>query len=375
MASASRVVSTLLVGAVVAITALSAEVHGQMGPSPYRPVEGLQAGQGPGLMGGPWLKLPAGRGMGSPGGLHIDIDGESLWAVIRCGGEGDPGSAPLGSQTYCHNSDLDPIMRFAPDGTVTAMFGSRMFVWPHGLHVDREGNVWVTESGGGQQAEEATRARGKPFGHQVFKFSPRGELLMTLGEAGVPGAGPNHFTAPSAVVTAPNGDIFVADGHNSSGNNRIVKFSRDGTFIKAFAGTGHGPGQLFGPHAIAMDANGRIFVADRGNQRIMIFDQEGNFLSKWTQFGMPSDIWIDDNGKIYVADSESDMVENAGWEKGIRIGDVNTGWVEHFILDTGDNPPITAGGSGAESITVDRHGNIFAGEPRPQRIRKYVKVR
>jgi DNA-binding beta-propeller fold protein YncE len=124
-----------------------------------------------------------------------------------------------------------------------------------------------------------------------------------------------------------------------------------------------------------MDAQGRLFVADRANQRILIFDAEGNYVSRWTQFGMPSDIWIDASGRIYVADSESDMTENPGWEKGIRIGDVRTGWVEWFILDTGDNPPITAGGSGAESITVDRQGNIFAGEPRPQRIVKYVRVR
>jgi DNA-binding beta-propeller fold protein YncE len=198
---------------------------------------------------------------------------------------------------------------------------------------------------------------------------------MTLGEAGVEGDGPNHFTAPSDVITNAEGEIFVVDGHNASGNNRIVKYSRDGRFMKEFGGTGYGPGQLRGPHAIAMDPAGRLFVADRANQRIVVFDQEGSFLSRWTQFGMPSDIWISADGTIYVADSESDMNENPGWEKGIRIGDVETGWVEHFILDAGDNPPITAGGSGAESITVDRHGNIFAGEPRPQRLRKYVKIR
>ncbi len=106
----------------------------------------------------------------------------------------------------------------------------------------------------------------------------------------------------------------------------------------------------------------------------MIFDQDGNYINRWTQFGMPSDIAISE-GRIYVADSESDMTQNPGWEKGIRIGDVETGWVDYFILDTGDNPPITAGGSGAESLTVDRFGNIFSGEPRPQRILKYVKVR
>ena len=360
-------VSTMVLAAVVAIAVLHAEVEAQMGPNPYRPADGLQAGSGPGLIGEGWAKLPYGREMGSPGGIEVDVDGESIWAIVRCGNDG----TPRGQQTYCDSSDLDPIIKFGPDGNVVTMFGSRMFAWPHGLHVDRDGNVWVTEAGSG----ESPLVSGLVFGHQVFKFSPQGELLMTLGEAGVPGDGPDHLISPSDVVTAPNGDIFVVDGHNQNGNNRIVKYSSDGTFIKDFGGTGHGPGQLYGPHAIAMDANGRLFVADRQNMRIVIFDQEGNFENRWTQFGMPSDISIDDNGKIYVADSESDMTQNPGWEKGIRIGDVETGWVEYFILDTGDNPPITAGGSGAESLTVDRHGSIFSGEPRPQRVRKYVKVR
>ena len=366
MSKGVRGVSALKLAAALMITALPTEAQAQMGPNPYRPAGGLQAGGGPGRIGEPWAKLPDGREMGSLGGIEVDVDGEHLWAVMRCGNDG----TPRGSQTYCDDSDLDPIIRFDRDGNAVTMFGSRMFAWPHGIHVDRDGNVWVTEAGGGGQ-EPGERV----FGHQVFKFSPQGDLLMTLGEAGVPGDGPYHFTAPSDVVTAANRDIFVVDGHSQNGNNRIVKYSSEGTFIKAFGETGHGPGQLSGPHAIAMDASGRLFVADRQNMRIVIFDQEGNYLNRWTQFGMPSDIAIDNNGKIYVADSESDMVQNPGWEKGIRVGDVETGWVEHFMLDPGDNPPITAGGSGAESLTVDREGSIFAGEPRPHRLRKYVKVR
>ena len=356
---------TQLLGLFIALSLMIAEVQAQSGRNPYRSANGLQAGSGPGLIGEQWAKLPSGRPMGSPGGVNIDTDGEHLWAIVRCGGDG----TPRGSQTYCDNSDLNPILKFDPDGNVVEEFGSRMFAWPHGLHVDRDGNIWVTEAGDGESPG------GRTFGHQVFKFSPTGELLMTLGEAGVSGDGPNHFTAPSDIVTAPNGDIFVADGHSNAGNNRIVKFSSDGTFIMDFAETGYGPGHLMGPHAMAIDPSGRIFVADRGNKRIAIFDQEGNFLSNWTQFGMPSDIWISEDGTIFVADSESDMTQNPGWEKGIRIGDVETAWVEYFILDTGDNPPITQGGSGAESLTVDRNGSIYAGEPRPQELRKYIKVR
>jgi DNA-binding beta-propeller fold protein YncE len=371
MPSLLRCIQAGITVVAVAIGALPQGARAQTGPNPYRLVEGLQAGGGPGRIGDVWAKLPSGRQMGSPGGLHVDADGAHIWAIVRCGSDG----TPRGSQTYCNESDLDPVLRFDPDGNVTTMFGRRLFDWPHGLHVDRDGNVWITEAGGAGRGQAATDASGAPIGHQVFKFSPRGELLMTLGEAGVSGSGPYHFTAPSDVVTAPNGDIFVADGHNAAGNNRIVKYSRDGRFIRAFGETGYGPGQLRGPHAIAMDSSGRIFVADRQNQRIVIFDQDGNYVTRWTQFGMPSDIWIDEADRIYVADSESDMNENPGWEKGIRVGDVRTGWVDFFILDGGDNPPITAGGSGAESITVDRAGNIYAGEPRPQRLLKYVRIR
>ncbi len=342
----------MLAFAAVTMAGLAVEASSQALPNPYRAVDG-------------WARLPDGREMGAVGGVTMDSDGEHVWAVVRCDAT-DP--ARFGNE--CLDSDLDPIIKFNLEGDVVASFGGGMFIWPHGIYVDRDGNVWVTEAGSG----ESSQVPGLVFGHQVFKFSPLGELLMTLGEAGVPGDGPYHLISPSDVVTGPNGDIFVVDGHNQNGNNRIVRYSSDGTFIKAFGETGHGPGQLYGPHAIAMDANGRLFVADRQNMRIVIFDQEGNFVNRWTQFGMPSDIAID-NGKIYVADSESDMTQNPGWEKGIRIGDVETGWVEHFILDTGDNPPITAGGSGAESLTVDRHGSIYSGEPRPQRVRKYVKVR
>lgn len=365
MSKLARSVCWPLSGVAIAFAMLAADASAQMGPNPYRPVDGLQAGSGPGRIGVGWAKLPGGRAMGSPGGVNIDVDRRHLWAIVRCGNDG----TPRGSQTYCGSSDLDPILRFDPDGNVVTAFGGGMFDWPHGLHVDRDGNVWVTEAGGGD------RTAGRAIGHQVFKFSPRGDLLMTLGEAGVSGSDHNHFDSPSDVITSANGDIFVVDGHNATGNNRIVKFSRDGTFIKAFGETGYGPGQMRGPHAIAMDPQGRLFVADRGNQRILVFDQEGNFLSRWTQFGMPSDIWIEPDGTIFVADSESDMNENPGWEKGIRVGDSATGWVNYFVLDPGDNPPITQGGSGAESITVDASGSIYAGEPRPQRIVKYVKIR
>ena len=304
------------------------------------------------------MPLPDGRTWGSTAGVDAAKGRDDIWAIDRC------------ASNTCVGSHSNPLLHYDAAGNLIGQMGADLFAFPHGIHVDQEGNVWVTDP-----LPPDGRGAGGDVGQQVTKLSPTGEILLQLGTRKVAGDEPNQFSSPSDVVVGRNGDIFVADGHNQDGNNRIVKFSKDGKFIKAFGETGHGPGQLRAPHALAMDASGRIFVADRANQRIVIFDQDGKFLTRWTQFGMPSDIVIEANGKIYVADSESDMNENPGWEKGIRIGDVKTGWVEYFILDTGDNPPITAGGSGAESIAVDRHGNIFAGEPRPQRLQKYVKVR
>ena len=197
---------------------------------------------------------------------------------------------------------------------------------------------------------------------------------MTLGEAGVAGAGPTHFNGPTAALVAPNGDIFVADGHDPTTNNRVVKFDKNGNFVKAWGRPGDGPGEFHSLHAIAMDAQGRVFVGDRFNNRIQLFDQEGTHLASWTQFGRPSGIFFDHLGRIIVADSESDDIENPGWDMGIRIGDAATGAVHEFILYPWGDPRVRAG-NGAEFAVVDRDGNIYGGEPRPRRLQKYVRVR
>ena len=163
-----------------------------------------------------------------------------------------------------------------------------MFVFPHGISVDKDGNVWVTDGQG---------EGGK--GHQVFKFSPEGKVLLTLGKAGITGDGPDTFNQPSDVIVAPNRDIFVADGHGRDSNARIVKFSKDGKFVKTWGRKGSAPGELDTPHALAFDSKGRLFVADRNNNRIQIFDQEGKFLDEWKQFSRPSGLFIDKNDVIY----------------------------------------------------------------------------
>ena len=236
-----------------------------------------------------------------------------------------------------------------------------MFVFPHGLHVDRDGNIWVTDGQG---------ADGK--GHQIFKFSPQGKVLMTLGKAGVAGDGPDTFNKPSAVNIAPNGDIFVADGHGPGSNARIVKFDKTGKFIKTWGKLGAAPGEFDVPHCLVFDSKGRIFVCDRNNNRIQIFDQDGNYIAEWKQFSRPSGIFIDKRGIVYVADSESESVSknHYGWKRGIRVGNISDGSVFAFIPDPVE---VSTGTSSAEGVAADSHGVIYGAEVGQKDLKKYVK--
>jgi hypothetical protein len=216
-----------------------------------------------------------------------------------------------------------------------------MFLWPHGFRIDRDGNLWVTDGRG---------ADGK--GQQVFKLSRDGKVLLTLGTKGVAGETAATFDGPCDVAIGTNGDIFVADGHR---NNRVVKFTRDGTFVKAWGRKGQGRGEFQTPHAIAIDSRGRLLVADRGNQRIQIFDQDGKFLDEWKQFGRPSGILITADDTMYVADVQD--------KRGIVVGSAKDGTVRGVIE-----------GTLPESIAVDRSGAVYAGETTTGRtLRKFVK--
>ena len=305
-------------------------------PNPYRSVEN-------------WARMPEGRAWGSSAGVYVDPAGTGVWVAERCGANS------------CAGSDLPPILHFDMSGRLLKAFGAGMFVFPHGIFVDPEGNVWVTDGLGKD---------GK--GHQVFKFSPEGKVLLTLGKAGVAGDAPDEFNAPSAVLVAPNGDIFVGDGHGGDSNARIVKFNKDGKFIKTWGMKGAAPGDIDIPHTLAMDSRGRLFLGDRQNNRIQIFDQNGTFLDQWSQFSRPSGIYIDKNDTIYVADSESESVSknHDGWKRGMRIGRVSDGVVTGFIPDPAEK---ATGSSAAEGVTADAAGNIYGAEVGPKRLMKYVK--
>ena len=307
-----------------------------------------------------WGELPGERAMGVVTGVHPDPDGEHLWIVERCGGN------------QCAGSDLHPVHKLDRDGNTVASLGAGLFAWPHGFDLDANGNLWITEGA------PAGDARGEPgmalgMGHQVIKLNPRGEVLMRLGQAGVPGDDARHFNGPSAVLVAPSGEIWVADGHRG-GNNRVLKFSADGELLLQLGGgidsLSREAGAFNDPHDLKMDSQGRLFVADRGNNRIQIFSADGELLDIWTQFGRPSGIWIDANDRIYVADGMSGAQWNRGWQRGIRIGDAASGWITEFIPDY-----EIPNGSGIEFLASDARGNIYAGQVGRQRFEKYVRVR
>jgi DNA-binding beta-propeller fold protein YncE len=298
-----------------------------------------------------FFKLPEGRKIGSTVTLAVDPDGTSIWVFERCGGHD------------CVGSVVSPILEFDASGHLVSSFGAGLFNRPHGIHVDFEGNVWVTDD----QGPDGTDPRRNGKGHQVFKFSADGKLLLTLGKAGVAGDGPGEFNRPSAVFVAPNGDIFVGDGHGGDSNARIVKFAPDGRFLATWGRKGTAPGEFETPHAIAMDSRGRLFVGDRGNDRVQLFDQDGNFLEAWHQYSRPSGVYIDRHDIIYVADSMSDDMNDTlrpEWKEGIRIGSAVDGTVTAFIAD------IDADGS-QEGVVADINGVIYASLTAGMGLRRY----
>jgi sugar lactone lactonase YvrE len=325
-----------------------------------------------------FFKLPAGRVLGAASAIDIDKDGKSIWVADRCG-------RYRAGQDVCIGSDYDPVMKFDQNGRLVRSFGRGLIVYPHGIHVDRDGNIWVIDVQSNLQ-RPATRISGPPLvappgtppnGNQVIKFSPEGKVLLRLGTPGVYGNDERHFSQPSDVAVAPNGDIFVADGHDSApSNNRIVKFDRNGKFIKAFGQMGSGPLDFNCPHGLAFDSQGRLFVADRGNARIQIYDQDGKLLDSWKQFGMPTGIHIDRNDVMYIADSQSAVTEGNAFLRGIHVGSARTGQVTAFLPDPLGNPspwqPLRLT-TGPEGVTADADGNIYAAQVTPVGLVRYTR--
>ena len=277
---------------------------------------------------------------------------DNVWVFDRCQDGG------------CAGSTVAPIWELSPSGKVMKNFGAG-YVFPHAVVPDRDGNIWIVDG----QARD-----GK--GNQVMKLSPDGKVLMTLGKAGEGGKGLDVFDQPTSVAIAPNGDIFVSEGHAPTfGNSRIMHFNKNGKFITTFGHLGSGNGEFKGPHVLAFDSQGRLFVADRSNSRVDIFDREGTFIAAWKQFGRPSGIWIDKNDVLYVADSESEDApgkdtHNPGCKRGVRVGSVKTGKVDYYIPP----PPVSDPKlPPPEGVAADSHGTIYLAAVQAKSVYKYVK--
>jgi len=372
-------------------------------PNPYQSVEG-------------WAKLPDGRTWGSTSAVDVDKDGKSIWVAERCGANSCVTDVTTGQM-----SELPTVLKFDSTGKLVKSFGAGLMVFPHGIHVDRDGNIWVTDgqdnapraarggraAGGGAGAAggaaaggaaaggaaaggaaAAGRGRGPAapagpgagatVGHQVVKFSPDGKVLMTIGKKGGVLSDDECCFQPNDVLVAPNGDIFVAQGHSSApgSNARMFKFDKTGKLIKAFGKFGSAPqGEFDQPHALAMDSRGRLFIGDRNNNRVVIYDQNLTFIAEWKQFSRPSGIFVDKNDSLYTADSESESVSqnHNGWKRGIRIGSAKDGTVKYYIPDPETRGrPDFGGTSAAEGVVVDAQGNIYGAEVGPKRVMRYV---
>jgi len=333
---------------VAAILGLSKSAVGQTPAQDLNPYNTLP---NPYSSQGEWSALPKDRTWGSTAGVDIDPDGVHLWAIDRCG------------SNSCVGSKLDPILKITPDGKVVKAIGADLFLFPHGLHVDNDGNIWVTD-GQGPNGEDPRRD-GK--GHVVIKLSPSGKVLLTLGKPGVEGDGSDGIlNTPCDVVTNAGGDIFVADGHSGQSANatpdtvaRIVKFDKTGKLIKVIGRWGSGRGEFKTPHAIELDSQGRLIIGDRGNNRIQILDQDGNFIDEFDTFGRPSGVYVTDDDTLYVADSESQFrgsKQHPGWRHGIRVGKLSDKEPRYFIRGIVDKYPD---GSNPEGVAVDKNGNVY----------------
>ena len=384
-----------LAGAISVTQAGAAAAQATMAPvndaaNPYSTVEN-------------YFKLPEGRSWGSTSAVDIDPDGKSIWVAERCGQNG------CWDRAKGQMSPLPVILKFDANGNLVKSFGTGIAVFPHGIHVDKQGNVWITDG----QDNLPRRAPGAPadapmpampdkvVGHQVYKYSPDGKLLLTLGKPGgnQPGqpADPASFYQPNDVITYPNGDILVCEGHGNAAPSpaRLVRFDKNGKFLREYGKMGSGPeGEFMQPHGLAFDSKGRLFVADRSNNRIQILDAETyKTLDTWYQFSRLSGIFIDKNDMIYGADSESGSVNppHGAWKRGIRIGSAKDGKVIAFIPDPtsmdesfsmvdgkpvmkkNDGKPGATGTLAAEGVAVDAAGNIYGAEVGPKAVKKYVK--
>jgi sugar lactone lactonase YvrE len=296
-----------------------------------------------------WAKMPAGRIWGDARAIAMDRDGKSIWLLDRCGLAEDACSKPKAK-------DINPIMHFAADGTLLKSFGAGLFSDSHGITVDRDGNVWTVDG------TARCAVAGAPAGDKLRKWSPDGRLLMTI--SGPQGGKP--FTGLTDVVISPvTGEIFLGDGHGRPANDRIMKFDRNGKYLMEWGTPGNAPEQIGIPHGLAMDKEGRIYVADRTNKVVKVFDQNGKLLHVWDQFGAPAGVFVDKNDRLYVADETANSPNNPKFSPGVRIATTDG----KIIANVPYRP-----GNALEGVTVDDAGNIYGANTNHPRSVRWIRT-
>lgn len=369
MSRARKTITALLAGTAAAVLAFSAVAQTQYPnprdlPNPYR-------------LDPSWPTLPQSMNGGHWGEVirvHAERNGH-VWIFHRCFNIVPPGSA------VCINRGAanPPILEFDHAGKLLKSFGAGLFAYPHGFTVDQDGNLWVTDVNDAETVlgMSARNSAGVVMGQEVMKLSPDGNVLMTLGKEGVSGNGPDAFDRPTGVAIAPNGDVFITDGHlpNAHNNGRVLKFSKDGKFIKSWGKRGSAPGDFDEPHDIFIGGSqNRLYVADRRNQRIQVFDLDGNLLAVWKQFGEPSSVFVGEDDTIYVGSGFPDASAKRGEIRGIVVGNAMDGSLKAFIPDPADPDSLTRGTT-SSGIAADDEGSIYSADVAAHNLRKYVKVK
>jgi NHL repeat len=265
-------------------------------------------------------------------------------------------------QIWTFNRGAVPVQVYTAEGALVRSWGEGQFREPHQVRFDREGFVWLVDSGQ----------------HVVKKFTPEGKLLLTLGTPDEPGADSTHLNRPTDVAITPTGQIFVADGY---GNNRIVHFNDHGQFVGTWGSLGSAPGQFSLPHSIAVDSRGRLFVADRNNARVQVFNQAGQFLDEWRDLLVPWHIVINERDEIYVCGSSPmrwSKIPIPGLIVGIPPKD------QLIMIFTGDGRLVQLftfpkGQHSGEldwvhGLAVDRRGNLYLGDIQGRRAQKFLRL-
>lgn len=265
-----------------------------------------------------WPRLPAGWNFQETPGVAVDRN----------------------DHVYVLHRGEHPLIEFTPEGRFVRSLGEGLYIRPHAVRIDPEGNIWTVDNDT----------------HQILKMDPSGRVRLVMGRKGQPGVGEDSFNRPTDVAFAPNGDFYVSDGYV---NSRVVKFRKDGSFVKAWGRKGDGEGEFDLPHCVVFDQQGRLYVGDRENRRIQVFDPDGAFLEQWKDVGSPWGLDLAPDGALYMADGYNNRV--------LKISP--RGKILSVLGRSGKQPGSV---NYAHHVAVDSRENVYVAEIKNWRVQKFT---